>query len=258
MPYNSLNSLHYGIKDGKLFHVSEVTRGLSCGCVCPACGAALIARQGQKREHHFAHASGDPCRYASETALHLAAKEILARRKEIVLPAVEANFYGTTIEVAPEKRYRLDSTTLERRVANVVPDVLAHVDGRSLHIEVRVTHEVDECKLARIQQLGVSAIEIDLSDKPRDLPPIDLETFVVEAGPHKHWVHNVVAARVRSRIISEATIRPFVQRGFATHVDGCPLPARRWKGKPYANVMDDCSGCEHALEFGDQSVTCGA
>ena len=258
MAQHMSSNLHYGIKDGELLHVSQVSRGLSCGCLCPACGATLIARQGKLREHHFAHASGDPCRYAGETALHLAAKEILSKRKEIVLPAVEARFYGTTIEVAPEKRYILDSTELEHRVANIVPDVLAHVDGRSLHIEVRVTHEVDERKLAHIQQLGVSAIEIDLSDKPRDLLSRELETFVVEAGPHKRWVHNVVAARVRSRIISEAAIRPFIYRGFATHVEGCPIPARRWNGKSYPNVIDDCSGCEHALEFADESITCGA
>lgn len=258
MSRHSSIGMQYGVKDGKPIHVSHVPRGLSCGCICPACGARLVAKQGQFREHHFAHATGDPCRYARETALHLAAKEILAARKEIVLPTVKVQMYAQTLVIAPEKRYQLDSTKLEHRVTNIVPDVLAHVAGRPLLIEVRVTHEVDGHKLKRIQNLNVSAIEIDLSGAPRNLLPEDLEELVVEAGPHKRWVHNVVAARKREQVLSEATVRPMIERGFALHVDGCPLPARVWNGKPYANVVDDCTGCEHALEIADRSVICGA
>lgn len=29
----------------------------------------------------------------------------------------------------------------------------------------------------------------------------------------------------------------------AVHVDDCPIPAREWEGKPYANLLDDCVGC---------------
>ena len=120
--------------------------------------------------------------------------------------------YAQTLVIAPEKRYQLDSTKLEHRVTNIVPDVLAHVAGRPLLIEVRVTHEVDSHKLKRIQNLNVSAIEIDLSGAPRNLLPEDLEELVVEAGPHKRWVHNVVAARKREQVLSEATVRPMIER----------------------------------------------
>ena len=184
--------LHYAVRKGELLHVSEVRRGLACECVCPACAVPLVARQGRLREHHFAHATGDPCRYGGETALHLAAKEILAKRKEIVLPAVQVQFHNKTLHIAPEGRYQLDSIALEHRVADVVPDVLARVGGRPLLIEVRVTHEVDDHKTKRIQNFGVSAVEVDLSGAPRDLFPKDLEELVVEAGAHKRRVHNVV------------------------------------------------------------------
>ena len=253
-----LTGLHYGVRKGELLHVSQVPRGLACECVCPACRVRLVARQGRLREHHFAHATGDPCRYGRETALHLAAKEILAKRKEIVLPAVQVQFYNKTLRIAPEGRYQLESIALEHRVANVVPDVLAHVRGRPLLIEVRVTHEVDDEKTKRIQNLDVSAVEVDLSGAPRDLLPNDLEELVVESGGHKRWVHNVLATRRREQILSEAAVRPTIYRGLALHVDGCPLPARVWKGRPYANVIDDCSGCEHALDFHDEAVICGA
>lgn len=59
---NILN-LTYAQKNEKLVHVSEVERGLKCGCVCPACGEVLIARKGNKVVHHFAHKSTIECQY---------------------------------------------------------------------------------------------------------------------------------------------------------------------------------------------------
>lgn len=40
---------------GELRFVGEVDRGADCGCVCPVCGGALVARQGTAYEWHFAH-----------------------------------------------------------------------------------------------------------------------------------------------------------------------------------------------------------
>lgn len=52
-----------------------------------------------------------------------------------------------------------------------------------------------------------------------------------------------------------AVRRPIIHRGLAIHVDKCPIPARVWRGKPYANVIDDClAGCPYcvATDEGDQ------
>ena len=260
--------LPYGSKKGKLLHISEVSRGLACGCVCPACGDRLVARKGTIREHHFAHAAGNDCRTAVETALHLAAKEVLERRKEIVLPSVEIQFHfhryrtsgDKSLILAPERRYQLTSVALERRLSTIVPDVLAHVENRPLLIEIRVTHGIKARKLARIQNLDMSTVEIDLSAVPRDLTWKDLEEMVVESATHKQWIYNAVAEQRRRRILARATVRDTIDRGgwgLPLHVDGCPLPARVWRGKPYANVIDDCVYCEHAFEIEDGHVICG-
>ena len=50
---------------------------------------------------------------------------------------------------------------------------------------------------------------------------------------------------------------PVVFRGMALHVDNCPKPARKWHGKPYANVMDDCLYCEFNLHVGGDFIICG-
>ena len=31
------------------------------------------------------------------------------------------------------------------------------------------------------------------------------------------------------------------------HVDNCPIKSRVWKGKPYANFIDDCLGCDYCI-----------
>ncbi len=258
MPTHASSDLRHGLnKEGELVHISQVERGLACDCVCPSCNEQLIAKKGKHNEHHFAHAAGNPCQYAAETALHLAAKDILAKRKEIVLPAIQVKFYNRTDVITPEKRYQLASVKLEYRgEKNIVPDVLAHAGDSKLFIEVRVTHAVDHCKQRRIRDLDVSTLEIDLSDAPRDFLPEDLERLVVEAGDHKQWIYNAAGAQRRKRVLSNATIRPHINRGFAIHVDDCPVRARVWQGKPYANVIDDCTGCRYALDLVDNSVIC--
>ena len=40
----------YGKRDGKIVHISEIgpeANGKRCGCVCPACGGALMAERGR-------------------------------------------------------------------------------------------------------------------------------------------------------------------------------------------------------------------
>ena len=61
---------------GILRYIDDVPNGNACGCVCPACGKPLMARnRGEMRIHHFAHQTGAECEYAYETMLHLFAKE---------------------------------------------------------------------------------------------------------------------------------------------------------------------------------------
>ncbi len=235
--------------NGEPAHISEVRNGLKCACTCPVCDGSLVARQGRIKEHHFAHASGDECQRAAETALHLAAKDILAKRKEIVLPEVAMNAsYGLPrIEIAPQQRYAIASAVMERKTGSIIPDVIVEVSGRRLFVEVTVTSGVDGAKLTKIRELGLSCIEIDLSEASYDLRREEIEKIVVDGSTQKRWLHNVRANEVRNKMLAEATLLETVYRGFAMHVDGCPIPARRWKGKAYANVIHDCIGCEHLL-----------
>lgn len=254
--------LPYGMLDGKLTHVSQVPSGLACGCRCPGCDAPLIAKKGKAKLHHFAHAKDADCGGGVETALHLAAKQILEQRKRVFLPTVEVKVprkgYSRVLDVlAHEQEYSLDQVTLEQRIDSIVPDVMAHIRGRVIAIEIKVSHAVDENKAARFRALNLSAIEIDLSKAPRTFTLEELEPLVIGPGSHKSWVFNAAALRRCEQILSRGKVRDTVYRGFAMHVDGCPIPARVWRGRPYANFIDDCTGCEHLLDHEEGYIICG-
>ena len=245
--------LPYGLQDGDLVHISDVPSGLKCNCVCPGCSAALVARKGSKTQHHFAHHSSATCESATETALHLAAKEILSTQKEIVLPAVcvEFNSNRRPMELSPERKFQIDSVQLETRTGDIVPDLIATIGTKQLLIEIFVTHRVDLHKIDKIRRLGISAVEVDLSNAPRDLSIASIEELVVSSHLNKRWLFNTVVQSKRAELQRSSVQKPIVHRGLAIHVDSCPVNARVWRGKPYANVIDDCSHCGHCIEMSD-------
>jgi hypothetical protein len=250
------------MRGDSVVHVSSVERGIACGCTCPACGQALVAKKGPVLEHHFAHATGTECATALETALHLAAKEILERRKQIVLPEVRVEFDGPKPPelLAGEACYFLCRVLVEHRIDTIMPDIVAFVRDRRILIEIRVTHPADAEKISRIGALGLSAIEIDLSQSSRSFAPSELEELVVEGVQNKKWLHNSAAERRRKSIRASGEFKRTVYHGLALHVLNCPINARTWRGNSYANVTDDCSSCDHAIEIGSNPshVVCGA
>jgi hypothetical protein len=74
-------------RGGAVVHVSQVTRGLDCGCICFRCGGVLVARKGVRREHHFAHYGDSDCSGAAESLLHRLAKDLLSNATALALPS---------------------------------------------------------------------------------------------------------------------------------------------------------------------------
>lgn len=207
--------------NGEMTHISEAKNGLDCKCTCPVCDGALIAKQGEVREHHFAHASediGEECRHAPETALHRAAKGILKACKAIMLPAVktssgyadpDSHTGEPDPELAPPKRWPIESVEVEPSLGSIIPDLIFKNDGRELLVEITVTHGVDRDKRKRIRGLDMSCLEIDLSGIGHDLPREELEKIVVDEITHKRWLYNVdAAAKIRDKAKSRKRLDP--------------------------------------------------
>jgi hypothetical protein len=192
--------LFWAIQNGLPKHVSEVPNGLACGCICSGCGATLMAKHGKIKAHHFAHYNKDACNYTRETAIHLAAKEIIKSRGYIVLPP--PLFVG-----GEPKKYTFDSVSLEARYADFIPDVLAEIDGKIFVIEIAVTHFVDATKKAKIAASGAfGAIEINLSHS-RNISRAELEKAVIESTNGKAWIYSAETEAARAekeRIAKEA------------------------------------------------------
>ena len=208
--------LQYGVRDGKILHISELSdndRGLACSCICPACKVDLQARLGYgKRRPHFSH-NNEACNIsdAQQTALHLLAKEILTENNHIMLPAYvidgsEGNYVDydlsdydaiekqlDSLEYSKQSNYQFDNVILEKKISDMIPDILIwrSSNGKKLIIEIAVTHFVDDVKKAKIIEQGISALEIDISQfHNQDFERNILQEIIIDSIDSKKWIYN--------------------------------------------------------------------
>lgn len=246
--------LPFGLLNGQLVDITEVESGLACNCVCPACGLQLVAKKGEIKEHHFAHHDSEECSGAVETALHIYAKNILEKNKRIVLPPVYLDNSDKLIYPATEIFF--DSVTLEKRIGNIIPDIVVLVKDKPLLIEIAVTHFVDRFKAYKIFELGYSAIEVNAdglfnSTYNKSFGHDDFEKRLVEDTTFKRWINNTKQNFMDKEVKKLATNKPVIHSGLDAYpiiVDNCPIEKRKWKsgykqGQSYASVFDDCYHC---------------
>ncbi len=274
--------LPFGLRDGALMHISDVDSGLKCGCICPACGCQLMAKKGTEKTHHFAHHNAPECTHSLESALHLYAKQIIERRRVLVIPAYCKHIDGHGwSKLSDEKTIKIDKVYLEKKLGDFIPDVIVETKGHRLLIEIAVTHFIDETKFYSILSADISTIEIDLSPLRKNGFNKDaIKAAVVDGLMGKRWIYNA-----KDQLLSEAYIhrraaeqkrrerekedrekfyqqhkRPIRKRqagsGLVWHIDGCPFKKRRFhttdKSREfYANVECDCFGCESFRGFRD-------
>lgn len=188
--------LFYGIQNGNLVHIDEVKSGLTCSCYCPCCNSRLVAKKGEYLIHHFAHEKHSSCRY-KETMLHLTAKQILGEEKCIRLPEVEilGNSDFRRRIVSPDRVITFDRVDIESFQKNMTPDLICYSGDKRLYIEITVTHGVDYKKVIKVQEQGVSLLEINLSYFQKNLNAKILRNQLVNGLKYKEWRFNKYAER---------------------------------------------------------------
>lgn len=206
-------NLVYGIREGKLISIDEISyeeRGLKCNCFCPSCGGRLQAKIGSGiRARHFSHINKDcDIKTALQTALHLMAKEIIAEKKQMILPEyvvkiTDTDYYRSHYSNGSNSKYRdikfvyekakrvnFDNVYLEKKVSEIVPDIIALSQAGCYLIEIAVTHFIDREKQTKINQLNFPVIEIDLSDMNSHVFCREqLENILVNDIKRKKWIH---------------------------------------------------------------------
>lgn len=204
--------------EGQLVSVEEVARGKACDCCCPQCGEVLIARQGDVRAWHFAHASGGDCGAAAEGALHLAAKQLIVQGGEILVPALEVRAshrlddgpLGEAVLVRPAQTWALARARPEVAVGALRIDVAATHDGAPIFIEVAVTHLVDDAKRQALVGLGGTSFEIVLDSALHDSWTWDnLRQEVLECPGNRHWIFNPELRTLEEQARCEAMAKAF-------------------------------------------------
>ncbi len=204
--------------DGRLVSVEEVARGKACDCCCPLCGEVLIARQGDVRAWHFAHASGGDCGAAAEGALHLAVKQLIVQEGKILVPALEARAshrlddgrLGEAALVRPAETWMLVGTRPEVAVGALRIDVAATHDGAPIFIEVAATHLVDDAKRLALAGLGVACFEIVLDPSLYESWTWDnLRLEALECQGNRHWIFHPDLRALDEQARCEATAKAF-------------------------------------------------
>jgi hypothetical protein len=257
--------LPYGLKNNELFSIDEVDNGLSCGCVCPACGQKLIARKGTIKIHHFAHYKTVDCLGGLETALHQMCKELIFNSETFTTPTL---YYPDTFyEIFEETKIQVDNVELEKRMGGIIPDIVIGSKGKKLLVEIVVNNPVDFSKRHKIETENVATIVIYAKHLLKDLylkkdfrlNDVNFQNEIVHGTKYKFWLHNPKIEKIKARLKNESANKKEIKSfeadfGKYYFVDNCPLEKRHWKkgkneGKPYASIDDDCRVCNFQLSI---------
>lgn len=214
----------FGVNEhGALVLASSVKRGLACNCVCPACSEPLVANQGPHKVPYFSHAAGADCGSGVESAMHLLAKEIVSEAGKLAIPShtVESrsSVSATQKEIIIKNRslIKVVDVELEKETDSMIADCLVTAaGGQQLIVEIKVTHAVDEIKMAKLEDAEISTIEYDFGalyrkltnnrHKPLDLadlrekllPPLTLKDFEPKPGHGSaKWLFNKKGSEVQ-------------------------------------------------------------
>lgn len=131
--------------------VDAVLRGKECDCFCESCDAPLIARKGEKNQHHFAHfVEAENCVAARETSIHKFAKQLICEQRELRLP--------DDIDLGAMR-----SASGEQWLDGIRPDVVAEFAEEQVAVEIYVAHKVPAEKIKTLIVRKLATLEIDLS-----------------------------------------------------------------------------------------------
>lgn len=203
-PYSSTQIPLAKGANGELVGPSDVPRGLACGAHCMDCGQPLINRRGKIKRPHFAHCHqpGADCENARETALHLAAKQVITENTWLTVPAGTIEVRSADMIARPiiERRHlfsarslKVESAVMEISAGDFVPDVTTKILGKPLFVEIYVTHAVDDEKKRKIRAGKTPCVEITIPLSSAPLCAEEFRNYVLHEA-NRRWIHHRILA----------------------------------------------------------------
>lgn len=186
---------------GRMIHINDSARGKKCNCVCPDCGGAVIARQGEVNAWCFSHAVDANCN--GESVLHRVAKQIFEdcalNGDFIVLPAMNGSAYakdyrGRLIEeewIIPSKEKSIQFAKQEVSVrSDLRSDILAVIGTSNVAIEICVTHKKSDFDIQKYAAENISCMEIYLTKIRWDSSYAEIKLALLKNAPREWLFHH--------------------------------------------------------------------
>lgn len=167
--------------DGTRLFIDAARRGAAEQLKCE-CGAALIARKGHVRAHHFAHVPGAArsCKEAQVNAISKFAANALKRFRKVRIPQIHGKAQTTPFaEARPEAFDAYGGVRIARGTGD---------DRRELCIVFKVKHGKTLPPTERYAKAGVSAMVVDLSQFRNLSDERIAKAMAFEA--ERSWLHN--------------------------------------------------------------------
>jgi hypothetical protein len=188
---------------GRIQHITRVARGRDCACHCPACSEELVAKQGDRKAWHFAHASGGSCKDALSATFAKYTAQLLNDRQLISLPELMVQWGLSSQEIRPSSKIRFEYAEAVRPEEAGPFEVRAKLhDAAGMAHQVRIlfrsVKKASRPRLDALRDEGVSTLEIDLFSAMQALADegkISLieETWLADqvlCAAQRHWVWN--------------------------------------------------------------------
>lgn len=270
--------------DGKrLVDVADVARGVACNCVCPSCQTRLVARKGERRALHFAHAARkayddtqSQCNYSVFVAARSMLKQLVGDCLELRLPAyrdcVRSDPDGfDDIEewftVTESRRVVLAEVIVETSFDSTIVDILGVIAGYAFVLYVTypgrgvpdtLQHPKDlRCGVVEVQLDGIESVFLERHLSGKSYREVLLE-FLAEDVSAKRWIFHPGYRRAKSEAQAKLSKRleTHRQRGSLRRpVQPCVSPA---EGAPPVDPMADyaCVICLATWEAPRKSGPC--
>ena len=198
-------NLSYAIYNGDISHISEIPAkgGILNDCLCPNCGEVVIPKRGAILSHHFSHKPSSNCgaSTASETALHMYAKKIIANMKSVVLPDLRVS--GDVL-FSSRDAYVASSAIEHRHDSGFISDAVLHTDIGEIIVECVVTHAPCPETVEKMNDSRCACVVVDMSGWPRSLTPSEIHIRLLSGYGWKWITHPNIETAKRKREIEKA------------------------------------------------------
>jgi Competence protein CoiA-like family len=172
---------------------------------CLDCGELLQLRISTRARPHFAHLPDSRC--AGETALHVYAKELLERERQLTFAPLVLRQEGVEEIVFEGGRFKLDRVVIEVDRPGFRPDAIVVLSSNEFAVEFKVAHAVDDAKQEKVAAVDIPMIEIDLNSlRFQQISMQELDEAILHNCVRK-WIHHperrLGQARLESRVAAK-------------------------------------------------------